>query len=335
MKKTVIFDLFGVVFSRGLASSIDDLARLFGRDRDQITKAYTRNEAPFDRGDIDEQEFWQRINSELHTSISHEVLSDIVISSYRLNHNMIQLARYLRRGLHVVVYSNFRRQWFDKLDKLHGVSSCFNEVYLSSDFGILKPSHEVFDLVAQRTNTDPDNIALIDDSPRNIQAIDTWGGHGVHFTSPYTAEIQLRRKLGFEIPPYDAQYMGLLLQTKDGALILQRGDVLGIGNPQQLTAPGSLMRLNESAVECGIRELREALGIRIKPEQMHHLLDLSCPFKENQWIRCTFFQVNGVDVENLDLPPGKQIKIYQQGLASEDSDLTDLTHILLQHLASE
>ena len=71
----VIFDLFGVVFSKGLESLIERLEIVLDRSRDEITPIYRKWEKEFDLGHINEDEFWLHINNELGTNIDAQILS--------------------------------------------------------------------------------------------------------------------------------------------------------------------------------------------------------------------------------------------------------------------
>ncbi len=90
--KLIVFDLFGVVFTKGLSSSIDHLKGVLNRPEKDISLVYRKWEKEFDLGLIDEKEFWDRVNKELSTDINHRILSNIVISSYKINPNTILLA---------------------------------------------------------------------------------------------------------------------------------------------------------------------------------------------------------------------------------------------------
>ena len=145
--KLIVFDLFGVIFSKGLDSSIEHLTAVFNKPARQISKIYRKLEIKFDLGEINEIEFWEQINEDLHTDISPIVLNNIVISSYQLKKETIALVSYLKKYFPLAIYSNYRKEWFEKLDSKYEISKLFDSVYISSETGQLKPNKKAFDIL--------------------------------------------------------------------------------------------------------------------------------------------------------------------------------------------
>lgn len=189
----VIFDLFGVVFSKGLESSIERLEAVLDRSRDEITPIYRKWEKEFDLGHINEDEFWSHINNELGTNIDAQILSNIILSGYKLDGDVLRFSERIRHRFIVVVYSNYRREWFDRLDKIFHVSNYFQSVFISSDTGLLKPNPSVFDFVSKAICVPLKNLILIDNEPRNIEAAEKVGARGILFNTIDETEIEFTR----------------------------------------------------------------------------------------------------------------------------------------------
>jgi HAD superfamily hydrolase (TIGR01509 family) len=173
--KLIVFDLFGVVFTKGLDSSIDNLTAILNRPAEKVSKVYRKWEHQFDLGEIDENEFWSKVNSELKTNIKHKILNELVLSSYQIKQETLLLINYLKKNYTVVVYSNYRREWFEALDAKHRISNLFDKVYLSSDTKVLKPDARSFELIKNDYKVKPKDVLLIDDEERNIEGIKKWG----------------------------------------------------------------------------------------------------------------------------------------------------------------
>jgi HAD superfamily hydrolase (TIGR01509 family) len=189
--KLAIFDLFGVVFSKGLAGALPELQQAFRCSAEQIRQAYTQQEKAFDSGTINETQFWGAINQALHTDVASVRLSQIVISSYKINADTVRLTQSLRKDHTVIACSNFRKSWFDRLDDRFHVSSLFERVYISSETGLLKPDPRVFDLICSDYPVQPSQTCLLDDDADNVASFRQWGGNGILFTDADAAAKQL------------------------------------------------------------------------------------------------------------------------------------------------
>ena len=77
-----------------------------------------------------------------------------------------------------------QRVRFPFLDWLDGI-------VVSGDEGVIKPDPRIFRILLDRYRVAADEAVFIDDNPKNAQAANALGIHGIHFQSP----AQLRREL--------------------------------------------------------------------------------------------------------------------------------------------
>ncbi|NOZ35287.1 MAG: NUDIX domain-containing protein [Chlorobi bacterium] len=334
--KLIVFDLFGVVFTKGLSSSIDHLKGVFNKPEKEISKVYRKWEKEFDLGLIDEKGFWDRVNNELSTNISHKILSNIVISSYKIKPETILLAEYLKRDFPIAVFSNYRREWFNRLDKKYKISKIFDDLYISSDIELKKPSKEAFDYISSTHSIDKKNIYLIDDDIRNIKGINDWGGNGILFNNVYETEIKLRELIGNKYPIYDDYYSGVLLKTKSGSLIMQRRDnKKTIANPGKLSVFGGRREKNETALECAKRELKEETGITVDDNQFIPVGKYAYPIENNNWMLCSYYLLENINVNDIKIKEGKNIEIWKPLDAISQKDITTVPKLLIEKLIKE
>ncbi|KXI26787.1 NUDIX domain-containing protein [Paraglaciecola hydrolytica] len=328
----IIFDLFGVVFNKGLESSIDRLVAVLNRPEDEIEKAYRHWEQLFDRGEIDEDIFWSKINIQLGSNINPSVLSNIVISAYRPRMQTIQLARFLKRHHKVVVYSNYRKEWFNQLDDIYDIEVNFDDVIISSDTGLLKPDANVFYYLEREFKVPIENMVLIDDDISNISGIKNLGGNGVLFRNVYEAEVITRSILKEKMPSYDYSYSGILIRTKQGALIFQRRDKKpSIQNSGKLSVFGGRGKKKENPVECALRELWEETGIIKTPEEMTLLRNYGAPDENDCWVNCSYFLVEA-EVNDIDIREGHGVEVWYPNQALDQKDLTDVPRVLIESI---
>ncbi len=331
-EKLIIFDLFGVVFNKGLESSIDRLVAALDKPEKMVELAYRKWEKPFDIGKIDEDIFWKNINSELGVNINPSVLSNIVISAYQPKYNTIQLARFLKRKHRVIVYSNYRREWFNRLDELHDIEVNFDEVIISSDTKLLKPDPAVFYSLEEEFDTLIENMVLIDDEQTNVEGMKRLGGNAVLFKNVFETEVTLRSIMGSKMPKYDYSYSGILLRTRQGALILQRRDKgARIANSGRISVFGGRNKRRESAIECAIRELQEETGINKNESDFVLLKRYGAPDENGRWVDCSYFVVE-VEVNEVDIKEGQGIEVWYPDQALMQEDLTEVPRVLIEFL---
>lgn len=334
--KLIVFDLFGVVFTKGLASSIDHLKGVLNRPEGEISVVYRKWEKEFDLGLINENQFWERVNKELSTNISPKILSNIVVSSYRLKEDTLKLANYLKRDFPIIVYSNYRREWFDRLDRKYRISKVFDEVYISSDTKKRKPHGTVFDFIKKEHNVPSKNIVLIDDDSKNITGITNWGGYGLKFDNVFETEIQIRNLFSNQYPRYNEYYAGVLLVSKQGGLILQRRDEgYHIANPGKLSVFGGRKEGRESIIECALRELQEETSIAATEDDLSFIGEFSCPIERNDWMHCTYYMMTGIDVNQVNLNEGQDIEIWKPDEALDRRDITPVPRLIISKLIEE
>jgi len=333
MRYLLVFDLFGVVFSKGLASSLDSLVAAFNRPEERVARVYRRFEPDFDRGTINEIQFWDEINRELGTRMSPETLTSLVITAYQPQRDALALARFYGKHAAVVVFSNYRREWFDRLARIHKVDDVFHAVHLSSDIGHLKPEREAFEYLCETYGFAEGSLILVDDEIANVQGMRDFGGQAILYRNAYEAEVEIRRILGETAPDYDASYAGILLTTRDGALVLQRRDLDPlIENPGKLSVFGGRLLPAESHVTCAKRELEEETGLSIPEERFHPVGEFGFPVRGKEWTHCVYFVVSDIDINDIKLKEGSGIEVRFPRNALRQEDLTLLPRVLIARL---
>ena len=77
-----------------------------------------------------------------------------------------------------------------------GLYDGFDEVLLSHEIGLRKPSSKIYEYALDVLRANPKTTIFIDDDPQNTQAASQLGIHSVTFVNPE----QLKRDLGQYIP---------------------------------------------------------------------------------------------------------------------------------------
>lgn len=196
---TVVFDLYGVLVGRTLASSGDSLARYLRVPIDRLQVAYQSHEPPFDLGHITQEEFWTKVLHDLDLSprlADLDRLSEIACAGVTECKTIRRLCGALRQlGCETALMSNGRTPWFDRLDRRLQLSELFNHIFISDTIGVRKPDVRFFQHVAANLQGSGARIAFVDDNPANEAGARAVGWEWILFEDECSIEPQLRQLL--------------------------------------------------------------------------------------------------------------------------------------------
>lgn len=193
MIECVVFDVFGVLLSRGFASGGRRLSALLGLPVDTIREAYERWEPMFDLGQLSAEQFWAHVQQDLGTRHDWRALDHAVLSSYEALPGAFELVARCARVRPVYALSNTRREWFERLDARFAISPLFERVFVSYELGLLKPDQACYAHLLRSLNRLPHGVAYLDDDARNVQAAQALGIASHLFTDAADAQAFLLR----------------------------------------------------------------------------------------------------------------------------------------------
>lgn len=170
MIKAIIFDCFGVLYLgayRAMEEAYPDKAL----ELSELTKQA-------DYGFIEQSTYIQNI-VEL-TGASEKEINEMIVDEYRLNTPLVEyIKQELKPQYKIGMVSNIGRGWIQNFFDEYQLNDLFDAVVLSSDEGILKPHPQIYELVAERLDLEPENCLMIDDLPENIAGADAAGMSGI------------------------------------------------------------------------------------------------------------------------------------------------------------
>ncbi len=327
----VVFDLFGVLISSGLESALDELVSALGRPSEEVEEAYRSAEPQFDRGEIDQEEFWSLVLSALDVKMDWRALNSVVLGSYRiLPDGLALLGAVTDLSNPVALMTNARWSWLEQLGQEWSLLRRFDHVFVSSEFGVRKPDPSFYEMVERRLRTDGKSLLLIDDTVENTQAAVDRGWRSIHYTSALVAEPQLRVVAPeLRLPPYVAAYSGVIVPTLDGTLVLQRRDAAS-GTPDQdvLSVFGDDARPGETPDECARRGLIEETGYI--PPKLCALCVLGVPVSVNRFKSCTYFVAEPVEISQLSIREGSGLYVMAPEQAVRSSIVTEHARVAIE-----
>lgn len=173
--KAIIFDCFGVLYTDSKRSLLD----IVPTDRRQeLHDLFTSNNyGYFDKHAYLAQvaEIVGRSEAEVAYYVAHE---------HQLNTALTTLIREeLKPSYKVGLLSNIGREWMDDFFSKHQLHELFDEVVLSGEEGVTKPSPVIFELMASRLGLSTSECLMIDDILENCEGAERAGMEALHYTS--------------------------------------------------------------------------------------------------------------------------------------------------------
>lgn len=179
----IVFDVGNVLFGDALGPKIKDLCIKYDLDRFVVRRSMNAHRAEADLGHIDEPEFWSRVL--LDCGVVADA-ADCSIDSYIFPiAESIEVVKDCRsRGFYTAVISNDSFELSRLRKKECNAGDLFHEIIISSNYGVTKPSPELYEVFLARVRTSADRCLFIDDRIENVWAADELGFHTYHFETP-------------------------------------------------------------------------------------------------------------------------------------------------------
>lgn len=182
----ILFDLGNVLLFHNSRRRLQALATFSGRSEAAVETFLERTGAieQLDLGLIDEAELGAMLGSFAQKSLSGPEAVAYWLSVFTPNLGLWDRLPRLAQRHSLGIFSNnpsFVRQLFSK-------SVRFDHVFLSSQFGVMKPDIKVFEAVQAALALDPARILFIDDKRENTDQALAMGWNAIEFRS--NAELE-------------------------------------------------------------------------------------------------------------------------------------------------
>jgi HAD superfamily hydrolase (TIGR01509 family) len=183
-KKAIIFDCFGVL----IVSKRDLLVEDFPDKQTEFKDLSVRS----DYGFIDRTEYDEAV-ADL-TGMDIATFQDKYWNGRARNQAALDWAQQLRdQGYKVGLLSNISTWRMNDFFTSDELNSMFDEVVLSGEVGLIKPSPEIFELTAAKLGVKPEDCIMIDDILENVDGAQAIGMKTILFgdTNQARADFEL------------------------------------------------------------------------------------------------------------------------------------------------
>lgn len=196
MIKVIAVDFGGVYFRFRLGKDeyLRQLAALTGKDPDLLWDALRANIVPYMLGQTAE-EYWRLFCEATGAAIPFEEFDRLNRLEYfsAPNEEVIALVQRLREKYVVALTAN-QSAGLDDADKEFGIYRNFDILMSSHQVGLLKPTKEFFDLLCRKSGARPEEILLIDDTPRIVEGAGALGISTILFENAQQLKAELERR---------------------------------------------------------------------------------------------------------------------------------------------
>lgn len=193
---TIFFDWGGVVANDPGDDFLGHLLKNVGATDEQVTAIFETYMKRFMRGQITEQEYWQKIKLNFGLSIPDSISDEFMKwNGLTANQDILDLISGLRRdGLKVAILSNVIEPTYNVLKKA-GYYDLFDETIASCKVGFAKPERKIYQVSLDKLGTTADKSLFIDDKQRNLDPASQMGFSVIFAENPEQIIRDIKKRL--------------------------------------------------------------------------------------------------------------------------------------------
>lgn len=195
--RAVFFDLGGVILRTEYQAPRERLAERLNMTYEDIGKIVFESETArkASLGEVSVEEHWLAVTRRLRLPASAaESIRTEFFAGDVIDRDLLDFIRSLRPRYQTGVISN---AWGDLRGYIvkHQFDDAFDTLIISAEIGMMKPQLEVYQLALKQAQVKANEAAFIDDTPRNVEAANALGMHGIVFRDPAQVKENLKTLL--------------------------------------------------------------------------------------------------------------------------------------------
>ena len=193
----ICFDLGGVILRTEYQAPREHLAERLNMTYEDLAKIVFESESSRQAsiGAITTDQHWATVVARLgRPAAETNSIRDEFFAGDILDEELIRFVRGLRPGCRTALISNGWPDLRDYISRSH-IDDAFDTLVISAEVGFMKPDPRIYELALERLEAAPDDAALVDDTPVNVEAAKALGMRGIVFQNPAQAEREVRALL--------------------------------------------------------------------------------------------------------------------------------------------
>jgi putative hydrolase of the HAD superfamily len=203
--RAVILDFGEVLCHVPSTESIERLAFLFQMDPRTFLPIYLQTRAPYDRGDLLPNEYWQKFAEQAGVKITADAIEqarrlDLELWSHINDAMILWVQRLHAAGFKTAILSNMPTDMATHVRNNFAWISYFDHHIFSGEVRSVKPEPEIYQHCIDALGVQPSEALFIDDRDVNLEQARAAGIHGIRFQSVEQLREDLQA-LGFTILP--------------------------------------------------------------------------------------------------------------------------------------
>ena len=169
MIKNVILDVGGIFFD----DSKQNIEKLLNKNSDNIYKfAYGKDFKKCLLGEITVEEHINNLKGEKEfNAISYILKKENLVDSYPLMKTNFEYIKKLKnKGYKLFLLTNITEDSYNYINDLININKVFAGGIYSYQEGVVKPNHDIYNLLINRFNLNKDETVFFDDKVKNVLA---------------------------------------------------------------------------------------------------------------------------------------------------------------------
>lgn len=182
MIKNIILDVGGILFD----DSKNNIEKVLGKNCDYIYKtAYGTGFKKCLLGEISVQEYIDSLKNEKYfNNIKYILEKDNLKKTYPLIENNFKFIENLKEdGYNLFLLTNITEDSYNYINSIVNINNIFDGGIYSYQEHLIKPNHEIYNLLINRFNLNKEETLFFDDKEKNVIAANESGIKSFIFTS--------------------------------------------------------------------------------------------------------------------------------------------------------
>jgi len=192
--RAIFFDLGGVIVRTEYQAPRERLAERLNMTYEDVSKVVFDGETARKAsiGEMSVDEHWLAVTRKLRLPASEtESIRTEFFAGDVIDRDLLNFIRSLRPHYKTGIISNAWGDLREYIVKNH-FHDAFDTLIISAEIKMMKPQPEIYQLALKQIQVEANEAAFVDDMPKNVEAANALGMHGIIFRDPAQVKENLK-----------------------------------------------------------------------------------------------------------------------------------------------